>query len=79
MNQSVRRTLTGAVVGAGLGYAASKGIFIDPAAPTQLAQQMAAHLPSTGAAVASGAAIGSALMGGYEAGKHRALNTKQFK
>lgn len=79
MNKSVRRTLTGAAIGAVVGYAASKGAFIDPAAPAALAQHMAANLPSTGSAMATGASLGAVGMGAYEAGKHRALNPNQFK
>jgi hypothetical protein len=79
MNQSVRRTLTGAAIGAVVGYAASKGAFIDPGMPDALAQHMAANLPSAGSAAGVGAALGATAMGAYEAGKHRALNTKQFK
>ena len=79
MNQSIRRTLTGAAIGAGVGYLASKGMFIDPGMPDALAQHMTANLPSSSSAAGVGAALGATGMASYEVGKHRALNPKQFK
>jgi hypothetical protein len=78
MNQSIRRTLTGAAIGAGVGYLASKGMFIDPGMPDALAQHMTANLPSSGSATGVGAALGATAMAAYEAGKHRVLSKKQF-
>lgn len=76
--QSARRVITATAVGAAAGYAASKGMFIDPAITGEALKGLAASLPDTSASVGTGAALGGAAMGAYEAGKHRALG-KQFK
>lgn len=76
MKKSLRRVITTAAIGAGVGYLASKGVFIDPAAPAEFAQHMTANLPSTPAAMATGAAVAGTGRAGYELGKHNALGTQ---
>lgn len=77
--QSVRRVATVTAIGAGLGYLASKGAFIDPGMPDALRASMSANLPDSGTASAVGGALGLTGQTGYEAGKHHALNKTQFK
>jgi hypothetical protein len=79
MKKSIRRVITATAVGAGLGYMASKGAFVDPGMPDALQAAMNAKLPSAGTASGVGAALGATAMTAYDIGKHRALGSQWDK